>query len=85
MPTLVPLNEAIVLCLGIEDVIVDNMIKVGDEWICNICNYKNNKKSNIQEHIEARHTVHPGYICSWCNRTFKTKASLRVHSYKCKS
>jgi len=72
------------LAKGIDNAIEENMYKDGLTWYCKICAYQNNHKGHLKEHVEAKHLTHDGYLCNSCQRVYKTKASLRVHSYSCK-
>ena len=61
------------------------MYKYGFTWFCKMCAYQNNNRGHMKEHVEAKHLTHDGYVCNSCQRVYKTNASLRVHSYRCKS
>ena len=36
-------------------------------------------KMNAETHVEAKHVQTPGFVCSYCEKMFKTRNSLRVH------
>ena len=68
--------------LDVESAIQSKMFKEGNIWYCNDCPYKSNRKSNLLEHVEARHVSHPGYLCQYCEKVFKTKDTWRHHQAK---
>jgi len=51
-------------------------------WQCSACGKTSNKSTNLRDHIEANHN--PGFFtnCATCFKTFKTSASLRMHTIK---
>ena len=59
------------------------MVKDCGTWFCKICSFQTGNKSHMQEHVEAKHLSHDGYLCQICNKTYKTKASFRGHAYRC--
>ena len=48
---------------------------------CPLCQYKSNKLSHLKEHVEI-HIEGLSYSCQQCEKTFRSKHSLRKHSYK---
>ena len=46
--------------------------------ICNVCGKKGNCR-NIKDHIEANHIDGVSHSCSSCEKTFRSRPSLRVH------
>ena len=55
------------------------MFKEGSLWHCIDCGFKSPKKDHVYEHIEAKHIIHGGYNCPYCETVLKTRASLRMH------
>ena len=52
-----------------------------DEWgnfVCTDCRLETVKHHDMVRHIETRH-FSPGYGCSLCGKSFKTKRYLRSH------
>ena len=47
-------------------------------WQCGACGFTGNK-SNIKQHIEARHMDNTNVTCELCGRVYKTKNSLQNH------
>ena len=45
---------------------------------CQVCDYKTNKLSNVKEHVEI-HIEGLCYTCQFCDKTFRSKNSYRVH------
>lgn len=68
--------------LDVEMEIIKKMFKEGIFWYCSDCSYKSGTKSNVYEHVEAKHVIHGGYQCQLCTSVAKTKGSLRVHYNK---
>ena len=57
------------------------MYKEGKLWFCTDCEYTGTK-GHVYEHVEAKHVIHGGYQCQFCNKVLKTQGSLRVHNNK---
>ena len=66
---------------------VNNLMFKDDEmmWTCRDCHYQSRMKGHVFEHIEGKHQVHDGYLCSQCQQVFKTKAYFQRHSKKCQA
>ena len=61
----------------------ENMIRKGPNgmvkaYICQICG-KEGQQSNIKDHIEANHLAGISIPCSLCEKTFRSRDSLRHH------
>ena len=69
------INKSLFLFLDVESAIQSKMFKEGNIWYCNDCPYKSNRKSNLLEHVEARHVSHPGYLCQYCEKVFGCESS----------
>ena len=59
----------------------ENMIRKGPNgmvkaYICQICG-KEGRQSNIKDHIEANHLAGISIPCSLCEKTFRSRDSLR--------
>ena len=50
--------------------------------ICTICG-KEGKRTNIKDHIEANHLEGVSIPCKSCEKTFKSRKSLRYHNLSC--
>ena len=62
-----------------------NMIQVGNKRrsaeICKVCG-KEGTTQNIKDHIEANHLDGVSLPCNHCEKTFRSRASLRMHNCK---
>ena len=74
----------LVFCLEMEDA-VNNLMYKDDEmmWTCRDCHYQSRMKGHVFEHIEGKHQVHDGYLCSHCQQVFKTKGYFQRHHKNC--
>ena len=54
----------------------------GTTWQCNECFYSSKFKTNVREHIEAKHVESDGFYCPQCEKICPNKKSLRNHIYK---
>ena len=50
----------------------------GKVYVCQVCGKEANK-INMRDHIEAKHITGNSIPCSLCEKTFRTRASLRTH------
>lgn len=66
-------------CLDVETEISEKMYKEGSIWYCNDCSYQSGQKGHVYEHVEAKHVLHGGYQCQYCDKVLKSRASLRMH------
>ena len=60
------------------------MVKVNDgSWQCVTCGrlYDSKRKSHLKEHVENNHIHMEGlrFPCKFCDKTFRTRSSLRMH------
>ena len=46
---------------------------------CIACEYSSSKKGNVKEHVEV-HIEGLSYACQFCDKTFRSRHSLRTHS-----
>lgn len=51
-------------------------------WRCNDCGYESRKKTNTQEHVEAKHIQSSGFLCSLCQHFCLNKKALRNHTFR---
>ena len=80
------INVKFCMNLGLENAIDENMFKDGGVWYCKACSYQTERKSNMKDHVEGKHlSQNFGFLCQSCNKTYKTKASLRDHNKRCKN
>ncbi|XP_040573001.1 uncharacterized protein [Lepeophtheirus salmonis] len=56
--------------------------KNGIGYQCKKCNYKSEIRLRMHYHVEAKHIVTRGYICSICKKKYKTRRSLYLHKYR---
>ena len=64
----------------------ENMVKGGREhmvrvYVCKVCG-KESRKHDIQDHIEANHLKGISVPCNLCEKTFRSRNSLRCHNSK---
>ena len=50
-------------------------------WQCNVCGKKANQKQDLQRHAEI-HIDGVSHMCDFCNKTFPTRNSLRMHKQR---
>ena len=50
-------------------------------WKCLQCDYSPKVKNSLREHVET-HIAGISHLCSFCNKTFGTRNSLRVHKIR---
>ena len=64
----------------LDDFISENVGQDNSQWWCLICNYMTAKtRTDVVRHIEAKHVSTPPLLCSLCNKSAKTRDSLRKH------
>ena len=51
-------------------------------WRCSDCGYVSKKKTNLQEHIEAKHIEQAGVLCTICQLYCVNRKALRNHTYR---
>jgi len=51
-------------------------------WRCNDCGYESKKKTNTQEHVEARHIESSGFLCIICQHLCPNRKALRNHTFR---
>ena len=50
-------------------------------YICKLCG-KESEKGNVRKHIESKHMQDINIPCKFCEKTFKSRASLFEHKYR---
>ena len=48
-------------------------------WQCNICDWSSQRKSNLYNHVEAKHVNTKGYFCNQCHKFCSTLNALKLH------
>ena len=61
------------------DEVLSLMWRDGGTWRCNNCEYESNRKTNMFEHVEAKHVISTGYTCQTCGTFCKTFSAYRSH------
>ncbi|XP_040574011.1 uncharacterized protein [Lepeophtheirus salmonis] len=56
--------------------------KTGKGYQCKKCEYTNINQVTMHHHVEARHIITRGFVCTICLKTFKTRYSLSKHKYR---
>jgi hypothetical protein len=51
-------------------------------WQCLECGYSSKYKTNVVEHVDARHVTHSDVFCLTCGKLCPNRKSLRNHQYK---
>ena len=50
-------------------------------WQCTECGRESKYKTDITRHVESLHILdHPGYTCTFCGVTMKSRNSFRKHN-----
>ena len=74
------------LLLDLETYIFSKMSKLTSNsetyWRCNDCGYESKKKTNTQEHVEARHIESSGFLCTICQHLCPNRKALRNHTFR---
>ena len=72
-------------CLEAKDVEA-NMVPIFDEfgkaWQCAQCGYSTRRKSDLKDHIDAKHIERDPLPCNQCDMICPNKKSLKNHMYK---
>jgi len=55
------------------------MEKVQNVWRCRACSYENTRKTNVFEHVEAKHVESSGYNCTICGQFCRTISAYKGH------
>ena len=57
------------------------MMKIESGWMCKECPYRSKNKGHVQEHVQM-HINGFSLQCKYCEKTFKSTASIRLHVRK---
>ena len=65
-----------------ETTINSMMEKVNNLWHCKVCGkeYVSKQKTNLKQHIEAKHATGFRHICDICGKSCSSKISLVKHT-----
>ena len=63
----------------LESEILTRMQKIDGGWKCTECDYVSNKKSNLYNHVEAKHVGGQLISCNYCGKVLKGVNSYSVH------
>ena len=77
-------DEIVLDVSSVDELLESFMVKVVDEnhmpvWQCNECGKMSKYITNMKGHIEANHVQGLKFNCSYCEKIFKSRASLRNH------
>jgi len=64
----------------LDEVIMNQMAKKPDGWLCLTCGFLSKKKSNCASHVESKHILSQGFSCSFCGLFCPNRKSLRNHT-----
>ena len=75
------LNEKIETMIGrSETILCDSNKKSVKAFMCKVCGKESGQKINIKGHIEANHLEGISIPCNFCEKTFRTRDTLRKHT-----
>ena len=57
----------------------DNLKQRKDSKICQYCDYRNNDKHKVDEHVNGYHEMNQWYQCGHCPYATLSKDNLKVH------
>ena len=63
-----------------ENMLCDSNKKLVKSFICQVCGKESGQKINIKDHIEANHLEGVSIPCNFCEKTFRTRDTLRKHN-----
>ena len=55
----------------------------GGSWTCLVCSYSTHHKTNMFQHVEAKHFQTGGYHCPLCQKFCPNSKSLKNHKSRC--
>jgi len=55
----------------------------GGSWTCLVCSYSTHHKTNMFQHVEAKHVQTGGYHCPLCQKFCPNSKSLKNHKSRC--
>ena len=62
----------------LDEKIQQLMEKIDGIFHCKACNYSSRNKTHVKEHVE-RHIEGLSFSCQFCDKTFRSRNTLRVH------
>ena len=75
------LNEQVeTMIIRGENMLCDSNKKPVKSFICKVCGKESGQKINIKDHIEANHLDGVSIPCNFCEKTFRTRDTLRKHN-----
>ena len=51
-------------------------------WYCTTCNYVNNSKATVKQHIETNHVISAGFECQICGKICPNRHALKMHKLR---
>eukprot|EP00088_Acartia_fossae_P044666 TRINITY_DN4755_c0_g1_i1.p1 TRINITY_DN4755_c0_g1~~TRINITY_DN4755_c0_g1_i1.p1 ORF type:complete len:344 (+),score=67.56 TRINITY_DN4755_c0_g1_i1:199-1230(+) len=70
---------------ALDSMIRELMYRDGDGMHrCTRCEYSTPHLAVMKDHVEARHTTGPGFMCEFCLRICPTRKALKMHIYRAK-
>ena len=71
-------EKLIVESQSIDSKVNEMVFKLGGSWICKVCNYSKERKSNVTSHAETNH-MEVNIECNICSHTFKNRPTYMRH------
>lgn len=65
---------------ALDAVIMNQMNRKPDGWVCLTCGFLSKKKSNCASHVESKHILSGGFSCLFCGLFCANRKSLRNHT-----
>jgi len=64
--------------------VLANMQKTdAGNWTCLACSYSTSHRTNMYQHVEAKHVQTEGYSCPYCTKFCPNFKSLKNHKNRC--
>ena len=54
-------------------------------WTCTVCAYSTHHRTNLYQHVEAKHVPSAGYSCPHCTKFCPNSKSLKNHKTRCQA
>lgn len=68
----------------LNDETLTEPIRGTDGWTCTRCNYASQRKYNVSQHIQYKHSSQRAFNCIRCSKPFKNGRDLQRHETKCR-
>ena len=68
----------------LDDGTVTDPIRGTGGWMCTRCNYASQRKYNVTQHIQYKHSSKRAFNCFRCSKPFKNGRDLQRHETKCR-